>query len=297
MNANIFARIAGQNNITRIANNVDNIRIAREATIMNTAVNTVKSVLSRTVKTVGAAALLALAAATVKADVIVDTNSDGSYKFVGPQQVYNDANVAVNPGMTALQLKIHNTDPNYTVSSFVVSASIYLNGQVVATPKSAAVSLAPGQARWINVIIPDHGSNGKLLRGQTLTAVANVDGQTYTLSSFLDSSFNIGTSLQAVHPNNDGTVSVEIEFTNQGNIGSLSQSVSFTYVPYAEGFNNTYLGTLTAILPALQPGQSSSIWFKTANLRNVSFSALDGWFQIGTEEALGSEGSPAVSFD
>lgn len=67
MNTSIFTNNSRINN--SITNNITNIT----------------RIVTRTAKTLAAFALLSLASAAVKADVIVDTNTDGSIKFAGPR--------------------------------------------------------------------------------------------------------------------------------------------------------------------------------------------------------------------
>ena len=297
MNANIIARIA--NNVTRIANN-SIVNNAKEHTSMNPFATMIR----RTAQALGAIALLSLAQATVKADVVVETHPDGSFMFVGPQATYNEPPLnTVAAGATAMQIKVRNTDPNVGVTGVNIQTYIYLdtdvnNGWTVrAMPSSGAFSLAPGQDRWVTILIPNTSRQGQSLRGHHLYAKAIVDGHIYWLNDFVDASFSMDATVASITYNSDYTVSVKVQFTNTCHLPSLTQSVQMSYMPWAEGPLWTSPGQPAAqTLPALQPNQYAYLTFKTSSLQYLSYSSIYGWAQIGTEVTLGSEQAPAFQF-
>jgi hypothetical protein len=296
MNTNRTARIANNNgiaNVTRIANNdtvVNTTQNAKEHNIMNAC----KNFVTRAAKTLGAIALLALAQAAVKAEVVVDIHPDGAPFFTGPQASYNQPSTgnAVAPGTTAMQIKVHNLDQSVGASGVRVQTYIYFatdvnNGWIVRAMPSTTVNLAPGEDRWVTIDIPNESLQGKPLRGHYLYAKAIVDSHTYWLNDFLDAACNIGIQVYAEKYNSDGTISLTVEFTNNGYINSVAQSVTLSYMPYADGNLWTKPGTPPSeTLPALVPNQAFRLTFKTASLSDVSYSYINGTVQIGTDETL-----------
>lgn len=195
--------------------------------------------------------------------------------------------------MTVLQLKVHNTDPNLTVTGVKVQTYIYLasdinNGWTVrAAPALTNLTLGPNQSEWVSIVIPNTSLQGHALRGQHLYARAIVDNHTYWLDNFLDASFDIDVQVVSEQHNADGTISVSVQFTNEGHIASEAQSVHLSYIPYAEGNLWTAPGVTGAqTLGALAPGKSATLTFRTSSLSHLAYSYINGTVAIGSEESL-----------
>src|SRR5690242_18918921 len=132
------------NTITRIATNIIN-RIVNEDTTMYTN-NALARLTRRAVALFAFTGMLAVSHQAAKADIVIE-------RWVGTSQAYN-----VPVGSTNMQFKVRNTDP-YTVSGIHVYTILWTPGlRDVTTPASNAFSLAPYEAKWVNVLIPASGS-------------------------------------------------------------------------------------------------------------------------------------------
>ena len=276
--ANIANRISSSSNT--ISNNVN--PSLKEENTMNTNSIARKNMIARFTR--NAAALLAFGGLlalshTAKADVVVE-------KFEGPQNVYNDPNNYIAPGVTAMQLKVRNTF-NYNVSNVPVQTYIYFAGdvnngwQVRATP-ATTVSLMAGQSKWISILIPNTSLQGQNLRGQYLYAKALCNNREYWLNNFLDAAYTIAARETSARLNADNTYTFSIRFTNISHIASPAMNVTVNYAPYAGG-DLGQKQPISAALPQLKPGDDTTLTFTTAPLISTAMDYVDSDLYIGTD--------------
>ncbi|MCW3054007.1 MAG: hypothetical protein JWN14_3177 [Chthonomonadales bacterium] len=255
------------NCITRFATNLvnriaraDNTSLSQKEIAMNT--NCFRHSVARMAR--GAAGLFALVGLlgfshkAASADVSIDY-------MVPPQETYG-----VMSHLTALQVKVRNND-FFSVSGLRIQTYIYRNADVNngwsvrAMPTSDLFSLTPYQTKWITIFLPWNDFQGRMLMGDQLYAKAILGSHEVWLKDFYNwypgPDVRSG-AVRSFRSNWDYSQTFSVTYTNKGRCAALPVTTTLSMWTLSNGVRGP-VKTVTGKIPALEPGESTTLVFTT----------------------------------